>query len=154
MRAVEFVAEALKPEAMAALTQARSQIEKNREEELASWTRDVEANWASKMTKTSPAAAQQKPQSQPGAFDQYSYQELKPKLAGINRAIELVQKLEKLKQRAQQAGLLTPGLEADTDVSLYMKDAQADNYAGLIDKAQRGITALTQRMGLRRAAYK
>lgn len=155
MRAAEFVQEALKPEAMNALQQARSTIAKNRDDELAAWTKDVEANWATKMNKPVAASQPAEPaQSAPGPFDNLSYQELKTKKVGLDRAIELVQQLEKLKDRAERAGAMTPGLQADTDLRLFMKNPQADNYAGLIDKAQRGIQSLTQRMSLRRTAYK
>lgn len=151
MRADEFLKEALKPEAMAALQQARGTIAQQRDQDVAAWQSDFERNMAKRM-----AAA--KPNSPPPAaapnYKNLPYAELKTKLAGVNTAIAKMQELEKLRDRAEKRGLMNPGLEADTDMKLYLSNGDQDNYVTLIQKADTAIQRLQQRLNINRMAYK
>ncbi len=153
MRAHEFLNEALKPQALAALQQARGAIAQQRDADVAAWQQDFEKNMGQRFMQ----AKAGRPNPVPPAttdYSKYSYQQLKPKLAGVNTAIEKMQQLEKLQAKAERLGLMNPGLQADTDLGLYMRGADQDDYATLIQKADVAIQRLQQRLNINRAAYK
>lgn len=151
MRASEFLQEALKPEALAALQQARGAITQQRDQDVAAWQQDFEKNMAQRFMTAKAGRPAPVP---PTDYKKYSYSELKTKLSGVNAAIEKMQQLEKLRTTAEKRGLMNPGLEADTDLALHMRGADQDNYTSLIQKADTAIQRLQQRLNINRTAYK
>lgn len=143
--------EALKPDAFAALQQAKQNIEQNRQQEIDQWAQDFQANTASKFAprprQVAPAPA---PVAQPGE----KHAVLKAKLTQLDQAIKKQQQLDALTQKLEYKGLLTPAMQQDLDTRLYVRGAAADNYQSLNQKLDRALEIATSRLRTNKLAFK
>lgn len=146
--------EALKPQALTALQAAKQNIEKNREQEISSWEQDFRRNFAKKRGMATPGQQMQQPATSQVAFPDEKHKDLKNRMSILNQVIEKQKYLDYLTFKAEQKGLMNPGLEADIDTSLYVQDAAKDNYQSLNQKLDKSIEKLKQRMGIHSLAYK
>ena len=143
--------EALKPQAMTALLKAKKAISQDREADLAAWEQDFKKNTASKYSKPEP---QEKPAEPAAAQPAEKHSVLKARLAQLNSAIEKQKYLDFLTFKAEQKGLVTAGLSADIDTSLYVQDGAKDNYKSLNQKLDKSIELIKNRLGINKLAYK
>ena len=146
--------EALKPEALSALQTAKQTIQQKREQDIASWEQDFRRNFAKKRGMDVPQQQAQEPQSSQVAFPGEKHKDLQTRMTGLNAAVEKQKYLDYLTFKAEQRGLMNPGLEADIDTSMYIKDGAKDNYQALNQKLDKSIEKLKQRMGIHKIAYK
>ena len=146
--------EALKPEALSALQTAKQTIQQKREQDIASWEQDFRRNFAKKRGVDVPQQQVQEPQSSQVAFPGEKHKDLQTRMTGLNAAVEKQKYLDYLTFKAEQRGLMNPGLEADIDTSMYIKDGAKDNYQALNQKLDKSIEKLKQRMGIHKIAYK
>ena len=139
--------EALKPEALAALKQAKSNNEQNRQQEVDQWARDFQANTAAKFAPRSrPAAAPALPPvpvAQPG--ESSAALEYRLKQYGIAK-----QKLKKLSEliaaiKAKYPLVATELVQIDNSLLQDVADGPADNYKTLLAKIANHENALTKR---------
>ena len=144
--------EALKPSAFNALQTAKQNIQQQRDQDLASWEQDFKANFAKKRGMAIPQRQMQEPAQV--AFPGEKHKDLQTRMTGLNAAVEKQKYLDYLTFKAEQRGLMNPGLEADIDTSMYIKDAAKDNYQALNQKLDKSIEKLKQRMGINKIAYK
>jgi hypothetical protein len=137
---------------MMALLQAKKNIEQNRQQELAAWEQDFKKNFAAKQSVLqNPTAAQQPRQIAATPSEPHSV--LKARMVNLNKAIEKTNLLDTPILKSEQKGLMNPGLRADTDISLYVKDADKDNYLGLNQKLDHAINLIKQRWNTNKLAY-
>lgn len=148
--------EALKPNSLTALQTAKQNIAKNREQDIASWEQDFRSNFAKKrgLTTTQPQQQMQQPTGPQVSFPGEKHKDLKNRMSSLQSAIEKQKYLDYLTFKADQKGLMNPGLQADIDTSMYVKDGAKDNYQSLIQKIDKSIDVLKQRMGINKLAYK
>lgn len=152
MKSKIALTEALKPSSLMSLQTAKQQIAQKTKDEVSAWEQDFLKNVAAKRgVGTSQPVAQPAPTA-PQPTEKHSV--LKNRLANLDIAIAKQQQLDLLRAKAEARGLLNPGLEADTDTSLYIKDAAKDNYQSLIQKIDSSIQAIKSRMNMKRLAYK
>jgi hypothetical protein len=145
------VLEALKPDAFAALQQAKQNIEQNRQQEIDQWAQDFQANTASKFApRPRPTAPPTAPVAQPGE----KHAVLKSRLTQLDQAIKKQQQLDALTQKLEYKGLLTPAMQQDLDTRLYVRGAAADNYQSLNQKLDRAIEIATNRLRTNKLAFK
>ncbi len=146
------VLEALKPDAFAALQQAKQNIEQNRQQEVDQWEQDFRANSAKlagqqpKQRFNPPAV----PVAQPGE----KHSVLKNRIAQLDQAIKKQQQLDALSQKLEYKGLLTPAMQQDFDTRLLVRGAAADNYQALNLKLDRAIEIATNRLRTNKLAFK
>ena len=144
--------EALKPDAFAALQQAKQNIEQNRQQEVDQWEQDFRANSAKlagqqlKQRFNPPAV----PVAQPGE----KHSVLKNRIAQLDQAIKKQQQLDALSQKLEYKGLLTPAMQQDFDTRLLVRGAAADNYQALNLKLDRAIEIATNRLRTNKLAFK
>ena len=132
-----------------ALMQARQAIQQQQAAEIDSWKQDFEKNTAAKFTATQ--ATPPAPVSQPG--EQHSA--LRARLNMLDAAIKKQQQLDALGIRADKLGLLNePGVQADLDTSMYVRDAARDNYATLNKHLDTVIARVSNRITQRQAVRK
>ena len=139
----------LRDQSLNALMQARQAIQQQQAAEIDSWKQDFEKNTAAKFTAkpTTPSA----PVAQPGE----SHSALRARLNMLNAAIKKQQQLDALGVRAEKLGLLNePGVQADLDTSMYVKDAARDNYATLNKHLDTVIARVSNRITQRQAVRK
>jgi len=141
----------LKPDAFAALQQAKQNIEQNRQQEIDQWAQDFQANTASKFApRPRPTAPAPAPVAQPGE----KHSVLKAKLAQLDQAIKKQQQLDALTQKLEYKGLLTPAMQQDLDTRMYVRGAAADNYQALNQKLDRALEIATNRLRINKLAFK
>ena len=144
--------EALKPDAFAALQQAKQNIEQNRQQEVDQWEQDFRANSAKlagqqlKQRFNPPAV----PVAQPGE----KHSVLKNRIAQLDQAIKKQQQLDALSQKLEYKGLLTPAMQQDFDTRLLVRSGAADNYQALNLKLDRAIEIATNRLRTNKLAFK
>ena len=144
--------EGLKPDAFAALQQAKQNIEQNRQQEVDQWEQDFRANSAKlagqqpKQRFNPPAV----PVAQPGE----KHSVLKNRIAQLDQAIKKQQQLDALSQKLEYKGLLTPAMQQDFDTRLLVRGAAADNYQALNLKLDRAIEIATNRLRTNKLAFK
>jgi hypothetical protein len=144
--------EGLKPDAFAALQQAKQNIEQNRQQEVDQWEQDFRANSAKlagqqlKQRFNPPAV----PVAQPGE----KHSVLKNRIAQLDQAIKKQQQLDALSQKLEYKGLLTPAMQQDFDTRLLVRGAAADNYRALNLKLDRAIEIATNRLRTNKLAFK
>ena len=139
----------LRDQSLNALMQARQAIQQQQAAEIDSWKQDFEKNTAAKFTAkpTTPPA----PVAQPGE----SHSALRARLNMLDAAIKKQQQLDALGVRAEKLGLLNePGIQADLDTSMYVKDAARDNYATLNKHLDTVIARVSNRITQRQAVRK
>ena len=157
MKSEEFIKESLDDKSIQALMRAKEIIKRKREEELEAWKRDMEKNYPQlsqqpiAVTKPTPQAT---PQPIPQAQAKEPLRVIQNKLKAVNAAIEKYEILEKLKAKAEYKGLLTPALDSDTDVEMYVAGAYQDGYQSLNDKLDKSIKLIQQRLNVNKIAFR
>jgi hypothetical protein len=144
--------EALKPDAFAALQQAKQNIEQNRQQEVDQWAQDFRTN-SSKLARQQLRKAVNPPPvpvAQPGE----KHAVLKNRVAQLDLAINKQQQLDAITQKLEHKGLLTPAMQMDFDTRMYVRDAAADNYQALNQKLDRAIEIATNRLRTNKLAFK
>jgi hypothetical protein len=143
--------EALKPDAFAALQQAKQNIEQNRQQEISQWEQDFRANSAKlagqPKQRFNPPPAQV---AQPGE----KHSVLKNRIAQLDLAINKQKQLDALSQKLEHKGLLTPAMQQDFDTRLLVRGAAADNYQALNQKLDRAIEIATNRLRTNKLAFR
>jgi hypothetical protein len=142
------VLEALKPDAFAALQQAKQNIEQNRQQEVDQWEQDFRANSAKlagqqlKQRFAAPPPAPI-PVAQPGE----GYYALKDRLAQLDIAKQKFEDFNKLIASIKKKYPLVADTLDQLENSLLqdVKDGAADNYVSLLTKLSKYETALTTR---------
>jgi GNAT superfamily N-acetyltransferase len=146
------VLEALKPDAFAALQQAKQNIEQNRQQEVDQWEQDFRANSA-KLAGQQPKQ-RFNPPAVPVAQSGEKHSVLKNRIAQLDQAIKKQQQLDALSQKLEYKGLLTPAMQQDFDTRLLVRGAAADNYQALNLKLDRAIEIATNRLRTNKLAFK
>ncbi len=140
--------EALKPEAFAALQQAKKNNEQNRQQEVDQWEQDFRANSAKlagqqlKQRFATPPPAPI-PVAKPGE----GYYALKDRLAQLDIAKQKFEEFNKLIASIKKKYPLVADTLDQLENSLLqdVKDGAADNYASLLTKLNKYETALKTR---------
>lgn len=158
------VSEGLSDEAFKALQLAKQKIEQQRTQDLAAWEKDFMQNMGSRYNsaqatdagKNMPVAAPQTPtpvvnKVEPATIEKHSV--LQYRMKQLNKAINKQIYLDEIEQIARKNGALYPGLEADIDTSLYVKDGARDNYEGLNQKLDKAINQLSSRLSLKKIRF-
>ena len=142
----ENLGDQLKSKSLEALTLLKQQIEQKRAEDLAQWEQDFRKNVASKMRSQSFRPPEATPVAQPGE----KHSVLKARLAQLNSAIEKQALLDKLIDKLERKGLMTPAMQNDTDTRMHVKYGAKDNYQSLNKKLDNAITTLQDRLYIRK----
>ena len=150
--------EALDPKSVEALKQAKQKIAQNREQDVSSWKQDFEKNMAARyrtaqQPSVNPDVAQFMPATPTVSAPGETHKQLIDRRAMLDSAIEKQTLLNKLRKKAENNGLLTAGLDADTDTSLYIKDAYKDNYQTLNSKLDKALDVIQRRLGTNKLAF-
>jgi hypothetical protein len=146
------VLEALKPDAFAALQQAKQRIEQNRQQEVDQWAQEFRANSAKLAGQQLKRAVSPPPVpvAQPGE----KHAVLQNRISQLDQAINKQQHLDALTQKLERKGLLTPAMQMDFDTRMYVRDAAADDYQALNQKLDRAIVLATNRLRTNKLAFK
>ena len=146
------ILEVLKPDAFAALQQAKQRNAQNRQQEVDQWAQDFRAN-SSKLAGQQLKQAVNPPPvpvAQPGE----KHAVLKNRISQLDQAINKQQQLDALTQKLEHKGLLTPAMQMDFDTRMYVRDAAADDYQALNQKLDRAIVLATNRLRTNKLAFK
>lgn len=137
-----------------ALLKAKEILKQKEQEDLIAWQKDIEQKYPQLTKKpTIPTGwGQQEPQSEPETKEPIRV--MQQKLQSLNQAITKYQDLIFLRRKAEKRGLMSPALEADTDVSMYIKDAYQDGYQALNSKLDDATQKIKQRFELRKIAFR
>jgi hypothetical protein len=81
------------------------------------------------------------------------HSELKTRLGQLNKAIEKQGILDKLVEKLDKKGLLTPNIEAGVDTSMLARDGARDNYVELNKKLDKALEYVKNRLLTNKAAY-
>ena len=147
----ENLGDELTSKSIQALMQAKQQNEKQRMAELEQWEKDFKQNTVAKFTARQPSFMQ--PKATPIAQPNEKHSVLKARLAQLNKAIEKQGILDKLVEKLEDKGLMTPTIEAIVDTSLLVKDGARDNYVELNDKLDNALDYVKNRLLTNKAAY-
>jgi hypothetical protein len=142
----ENLGDQLKSKSLEALVQAKLAIEQQREAEIEAWKRDFEKNTVQKAQQGLRKEFEPTPVAQPGE----KHSVLKARLSQLNSAIQKQQLLDKLVDRIERKGLLTPAMQNDTDTSMHVKYGAKDNYQSLNKKLDNAISMLQDRLYIRK----
>jgi hypothetical protein len=142
----ENLGDQLKSNSLNALVQAKLAIEQQRQAEIEAWKRDFEKNTIQKAQQGLRREFEPTPVAQPG--EKHSI--LKARLSQLNNAIQKQQLLDKLIDRIERKGLLTPAMQNDTDTSMHVKYGAKDNYQSLNKKLDNAISMLQDRLYIRK----
>jgi hypothetical protein len=157
MRIYEIIAEASHEDNMRELEKARDQIQQNRDKELAAWKKAVEKNFPQWLNKqpSGEESPEELPIEPPAADRLEDPLVMKSRIAALKQALEKRKLLNKYIKRAERHGLMNnSGLRYDTDISLYIKGAEKDNYKSLNDRLDRALSAITKRLGIYKTAFR
>ena len=140
----------LKDTSLAALMQAKQDLEQKRAAEIAAWEQDFRKNTAQRAGQQLKRAFEPAPVAQPGE----KHSVLKGRLDNLNVAIKKQQALDALSAQAEKMGLLNePGIRADLDTSMYARDGARDSYVTLNNRLNTAIERVKNRIAQKRAAY-
>lgn len=142
------ILEVLKPDAFAALQQAKQNIEQNRQQEVDQWAQDFRAN-SSKLAgqQLKQRLAAPPPAPIPVAKPGEGYYALKDRLAQLDIAKQKFEEFNKLIASIKKKYPLVADTLDQLENSLLqdVKDGAADNYASLLAKLNKYENALTTR---------
>jgi hypothetical protein len=142
------VLEALKPDAFAALQQAKQNIEQNRQQEVDQWTQDFRAN-SSKLAgqQLKQRLAAPPPAPIPVARPGEGFYALKDRLAQLDIAKQKFEEFNRLVASIKKKYPLVADTLDQLENSLLqdVKDGAADNYASLLTKLSKYEATLTTR---------
>ena len=142
----ENLGDQLKSTSLDALVKAKLAIEQQRQAEIDAWKRDFEQNTVQKAQQGLRRELQPTPVAQPGE----KHSALKARLAQLNNAIQKQELLDKLVDRLERKGLLTPAMQNDTDTTMHVRYGAKDNYQSLNKKLDNAIQALQSRLNIRK----
>jgi hypothetical protein len=142
----ENLGDQLKSNSLDALVQAKLAIEKQREAEIEAWKRDFEQNTVQKAQQGLRREFEPTPVAQPGE----KHSVLKARLAQLNNAIQKQELLDKLVDRLERKGLMTPAMQNDTDTRMHVRYGAKDNYESLNKKLDNAIQTLQSRLNIRK----
>ena len=142
----ENLGDQLKSKSLEALTLLKQQIEQKRAEDLAQWEQDFRNNVANKMRNQSIREPEATSVAQPGE----KHSVLKARLAQLNSAIEKQALLDKLVDKLERKGLMTPAMQNDTDTRMHVRYGAKDNYQSLNQKLDNAIATLQNRLDIRK----
>ena len=142
----ENLGDQLKSNSLNALVQAKLAIEKQRQAEIEAWKRDFEKNTIQKAQQGLRREFEPTPVAQPGE----KHSVLKARLAQLNNAIQKQELLDKLVDRLERKGLLTPAMQNDTDTRMHVRYGAKDNYESLNKKLDNAIQTLQSRLNVRK----
>ena len=139
---------ALKDQSLSALLQAKQAIEQQRAAEIEAWRQDFEKNTAQRAGQQLKRAFEPAPVAKPGE----KHSVLKSRLANLNAAIQKQQYLDMLVGKAEKLGVMNPGLKADADTSLYVRDGARDDYVTLNQRLDTAIQRIKDRISVRKVS--
>ena len=113
---------------------------------MAQWEQDFKNNVANKMRNQPIRSPEATPVAQPG--EKHSI--LKARLAQLNSAIEKQALLDKLIDKIDRKGLMTPAMQNDTDTRMHVRYGAKDNYQSLNKKLDNAIATLQNRLDIRK----
>ena len=142
----ENLGDQLKSNSLNALVQAKLAIEQQRQAEIEAWKRDFEKNTIQKAQQGLRREFEPTPVAQPGE----KHSVLKARLAQLNNAIQKQELLDKLVDRLERKGLLTPAMQNDTDTRMHVRYGAKDNYESLNKKLDNAIQTLQSRLNVRK----
>ena len=147
----ESLGDELKSKSLQALEQVKQQIAQQRMADLEQWEKDFKQNTVAKFTARQPSFMQQQPKQVAKPLEKHSV--LKARLAQLNKAIEKQAILDKMLQRLDNKGLLTPAIQSDTDTSMLVRDGASDNYVSLNQKLDKALEFVKNRLLTNKAAF-
>ena len=142
----ENLGDQLKSNSLNALVQAKLAIEQQRQAEIEAWKRDFEKNTVQKAQQGLRREFEPTPVAQPGE----KHSVLKARLAQLNNAIQKQELVDKLVDRLERKGLMTPAMQNDTDTRMHVKYGAKDNYQSLNKKLDNAIQMLQNRLNIRK----
>jgi hypothetical protein len=146
----ESLGDQLKSKSLDALQQVKQNIEQKRMADLEQWEKDFKQNTVSKFTARQPSFMQQ-PKQVARPLEKHSV--LKARLAQLDKAIEKQAVLDKMLQRLDAKGLLTPAIQSDTDTSMLVRDGANDNYVSLNQKLDKALEFVKNRLMTNKTAF-
>jgi curved DNA-binding protein CbpA len=149
----ESLGDNLPSKSLQALMQAKQQNEKQRMADLEQWEKDFKQNTVSKFTARQPSFMQRATSTPMVAMPGEKHSDLKAKLVQLDKAIEQQAILDKLVEKLEKKGLMTPNIEAGVDTSMLVRDGARDNYVSLNDKLDKAVKYVTNRLMTNKAAY-
>ena len=142
----ENLGDQLKSTSLNALVQAKLAIEKQRQAEIDAWRQDFEKNTVQKAQQGLRREFEPTPVAQPGE----KHSVLKSRLSQLNNAIQKQELLDKLVDRLERKGLMTPAMQNDTDTRMHVRYGAKDNYESLNKKLDNAIQTLQSRLNIRK----
>jgi len=149
----ESLEDNLPSKSLQALMQAKQQNEKQRMAELEQWEQDFKQNTVSKFTAREPNLRQRATSTPMVAMPGEGFYDLKAKLVQLDKAIEKQVILDKMVQRLDKKGLMTPNIEAGVDTSMLIRDGARDSYVELNKKLDKALEYVKDRLLTNKAAY-
>jgi hypothetical protein len=143
----------LKSKSLEALQQVKQQLEQQRMADLEQWEKDFKQNTVSKFTAREPNLRQRATSTSMVVMPGEKHSELKTRLGQLNKAIEKQGILDKLVEKLDKKGLLTPNIEAGVDTSMLARDGARDNYVELNKKLDKALEYVKNRLLTNKAAY-
>jgi hypothetical protein len=142
----ENLGDQLKSTSLDALVKAKLAIEQQREADIEAWRQDFEKNTVQKAQQGLNRELEPTPVAQPGE----KHSVLKARLAQLNNAIQKQELLDKLVDRLDRRGILTPAMQNDADTRMHVKYGSKDNYQSLNKKLDNAIQILQNRLNIRK----
>ena len=149
----ENLGDELTSKSIQALQQVKQQLEQQRMADLEQWEKDFKQNTVSKFTAREPNLRQRATSTSMVAMPGEKHSELKARLSQLDKAIEKQGILDKMVQRLDKKGLLTPNIEAGVDTSMLARDGARDNYVELNKKLDKALEYVKNRLLTNKAAY-
>ena len=142
----ENLGDQLKSTSLDALVKAKLAIEQQREADIEAWRQDFEKNTVQKAQQGLRKEFEPTPVAQPGE----KHSVLKSRLSQLNNAIQKQELLDKLVDRLERKGLMTPAMQNDTDTRMHVRYGAKDNYESLNKKLDNAIQTLQNRLNIRK----
>ena len=149
----ESLGDELTSKSIQALQQVKQQLEQQRMADLEQWEKDFKQNTVAKFTAREPSFMQRATSTPMVAMPGEKHSDLKAKLVQLDKAIEQQAILDKLVEKLEKKGLMTPNIEAGVDTSMLVRDGARDNYVSLNDKLDKAVKYVTNRLMTNKAAY-
>jgi len=142
----ENLGDQLKSTSLDALVRAKLEIERQREADMDAWRQDFEKNTVQKAQQGLRREFEPTPVAQPGE----KHSVLKARLSQLDSAIQKQELLDKLVDRLERKGILTPAMQNDADTTMHVRYGAKDNYESLNKKLDNAIRILQSRLDIRK----
>ena len=142
----ENLGDQLKSTSLDALVRAKLEIERQREADMDAWRQDFEKNTVQKAQQGLRREFEPTPVAQPGE----KHSVLKARLSQLDSAIQKQELLDKLVDRLERRGILTPAMQNDADTTMHVRYGAKDNYESLNKKLDNAIRILQSRLDIRK----